>query len=946
LKRIKYYLVLILLGFSLSQLQATVVASVGEREIHQSDLTEEIKLLEDEYAHLSYMERREIALERLIEEVLLSEYARENRIRVRDEEVDAYFVAQFGKHPRFSTDGEFDEQKFREQRYTSEVQTILRDLRAELLSLKAKDILKNRFRYSDSDLLDKYILEKTNVSLSYALLRRENINLPYFVTPAEIYSYYLSNREDFPAPEWYDISFYFVPYRIFEDRVRITENDLLEYIGDEVELDAYVRQESFRELKKERVKRLALLGAQEVLNDIASGFDVKYPLYEDRLFRKPYESLNSDGVLMRYNALSAIDSINRSDLSKPIELDEGYLIVNQFRKNRSDSALTPEVAERVWSRFFKQNVSQKFERNYQEYYRDHLYDYIVPAAHITRLSVNYSELAENFRLPDKELRSFYEKNRHRLTEEEQQMPYFQVRDSIRKLFVADLIEEKQEWCKENIYNVGYDLQIGDELEIEPGIRLVDELLFLEKLDNKDELSELVKTVLNNEIESQVGSAKDEENIVYFRVNSFFPAYLPSFGDVQNQLLANVSLTIEEIDYEEYYHKWKNKLAAPDSVKLAGIFVPVNPDTTDILERELEEFYQNNIERYYSDPEIEIEYLYIKDKYVSKQDEVEELHKRAVKGENLTLLNYCVGSILINIPQRKALATNQLPKEINSYLENLPIGKIGSTLYFNDGWFIGRKVKEIPATPINLWSIKDKVEQEYRREKGMAVAKDSAEELFQIVRRVKDLESLEDKSWVFETEKQSIAEEFEKIGDITEFADNIVALKTNERMRTLLVNQNGYGIIFLLDKTTDQTYSFEEALPIIKEQVNKEQIGSNTQNFAENLRELIAVGEEGKETLQFFGKWVELENLSLDNSLPGIAESDLIIEDAIRRKVGYLSHLVELSESEYMFYRVDDKCVVTRDDFKLDKVKYGEEVAERGYRNWLMEYGRERGVSIR
>jgi len=163
------------------------------------------------------------------------------------------------------------------------------------------------------------------------------------------------------------------------------------------------------------------------------------------------------------------------------------------------------------------------------------------------------------------------------------------------------------------------------------------------------------------------------------------------------------------------------------------------------------------------------------------------------------------------------------------------------------------------------------------------------------------------------------------------------LRKNEKLNTLYRNDEGYGIVFLMEKDVNQVYPFEEALPMITRLISDEQREVNAQNYIRQIRELVISETDPDSLLVFFGGWKRETNLTLDSYIPQIRYSKQIIEDAVNREVGEVSHLMKISDEEYTFYRLDRKQRVGRDTFQFVRDDYREYIAELEFQEWLSEY---------
>jgi len=931
--------VILWLAISLS-LFGQIVARVGNSEITAGQLSQEIAYISEDsrYEALGYLERREIALENLITEQLIYLYALENRIEVTEDEVEQYFIAQFGDLPRFSTNGYFDHEKFRDIKHTPEVQRILNELHRELLIIKTKTILKNSFTYSDNQLYERYIMENTDLDISYAVINQDDVNLPFFIHPLEAYDYYWNNRKRYPVPEYSKVEFFIVPFQKYYDMITISEDEIDQYFQEIDQVPDALRGETEELVRREKVDRYTLEEAERTRNNLINGLPVDIRLMETKVFSSDFAELNRESIFTRYNLVSDLERRELQNYSEPFETEIGYLVYRVIARDRINNPLTYHIARNVWQDFVRDRISREFQEIYEAYYRTNLNDFIVPALHITRFTLNRPEMVRRMRINDRMLRNYYENNRHLFSEEEQEIPFHELRDRVEDKYIESEMEKQREWAAENIYLVGYDMLPTESRDLPNGINLKNEVVFLELVPNKDIISELIKDQLLKEQHYKSGNLETEEEIVYYRINSFFPTYMPRYEDVEEILVRELGIDRDEteIDYREYYTRHRNLFTAPDSIRVSGVFVPIVTDTLTVDEEGLHHYYLTNRERFYSEPEVIFEYIYIKDRAVQEREFVKQIDHWLDNQISFSTIQYCFGTEL-EYPQNRPVLLSNLSPHLYEMLQNLTPGQRGEPFYYDDGWYIVRKIRDIEPSMLSYDEIRDELWREMLQQKADAHAYETARQFFVELNSVRDLNTFADSLLVFTTEKSAIDGDFGPLGEIDAYAPRILNLRRNEKLNTLYRNDDGYGIVFLLEKDVDQIYSFEDALPMISRLISEEQKESNAQNCIRQLRELVIAETDPDSLLVFFGGWKRETNLTLDSYIPQIRYSKQIIEDAVNREVGEVSHVMKISDDEYTFYRVDRKQRVGRDTFQFVRDDYRSYIAELEFKEWLSEY---------
>jgi hypothetical protein len=162
----KLWFLLIIIAFY-SSLTANVVAKIEDKIIDSEELYEQMQQYSE--TDISLQEAYQKALDKLIEEKLLLVYAEENQINVEDNEIEAFIMNEFGNHPTLSTNSIFDRSKYEKFKKTRSGQQFIQKIRNDLLLSKTKRVLQNRFEVKDEVLLEQYIVENSNIDLSYAL---------------------------------------------------------------------------------------------------------------------------------------------------------------------------------------------------------------------------------------------------------------------------------------------------------------------------------------------------------------------------------------------------------------------------------------------------------------------------------------------------------------------------------------------------------------------------------------------------------------------------------------------------------------------------------------------------------------------------------------------------------------------------------------------------------
>jgi hypothetical protein len=961
---------LLLLSFLLvliAPLSGQIVARVGDYKITNTQLSQEIEFIsrKNEYSGLTFLERREIALDNLINEQLLYLYALENNIEVTVHEVEQYFIAQFGNLPKFTAeDGFFDWQRFQELKKTPEVRTIMNELQRELLIIKTETILKNSFRFSDHVLLESFVLENTDIDISYTVINGEDVNIPLFLHPFEAYEYYHANRDRFPTPEYYQVEFFLLPFHDFENQVTVSDEEISDYYTTIDSLSTPLKEEIRETIHQEKLKSLALKEALYLRENLVAGNSIELDILKTTLYSSHFPELNLSCIFSKYDILSEVENIEPREYSQPLETSYGYLVFRVIEQGQTDSSLIYPVARKIWQDFTKDRLISRYNQEYREYYRNNLNDFIVPAVHVTSLTIDLKEIRVDEKITGEQLRTFFDQNRHLFSAEELREDFYGLEYRVREKYFQHKITELKQWIEENIFFLGYDLLPDEERLLENKITVANQVVFLAKLPNKNRVGQKISSQLsakafpdrdketvddfNNDdeifdrgfrnIRFQADNITDDRFVIYYRINSYFPAYLPGYEDVEPFLTERFDFeeNKRETDYQEYYEQHLNTFAVPDSVQLTGIYIPVKTDTLTISEEELRQYYISNSERFLTEPEAVIEYIFLPDPDLRYRELIGNIYSWVDDKISLSLLQFCYGSEQ-DIPQNRSFTYSSLPEFLNNLIQNIPVNQTEGPVYYNQGWYIIRKTREIPPKKMSFDEVKNELRRELLRKEADLIAYDKARQIFIEVNSIDDLKAYEDTLAVFNTEKKGVDKEFHPLGDISLYAPRILNLRRNEKLNTLYKNDKGYGVIFLLSKETNNHLPYEESIPLIKKMIAEERRSINARNYIRQLRDLIISDADPDSLLFFFGGWIRENNLTYNSIIPKIPYSKLIVEDAVKRDVGEISHVINLGDENYTFYRVERKKVVGREAFQFVRDDYREQITAHEFKDWLNQY---------
>jgi len=871
----KLWFLLIIIAFY-SSLTANVVAKIEDKIIDSEELYEQMQQYSE--TDISLQEAYQKALDKLIEEKLLLVYAEENQINVEDNEIEAFIMNEFGNHPTLSTNSIFDRSKYEKFKKTRSGQQFIQKIRNDLLLSKTKRVLQNRFEVKDEVLLEQYIVENSNIDLSYALLNIDDLNSSVKVSPVRAFDFYQEHRHQFLTEPQVNFQFLVVPFSKYQPEIKKeVEAELQSLVQADSSLSATYLDSLYTFLVDEKTKKTAAQAVQYNQELWQKGLTTQFPIWESG-FLSYKDSLGS----LPGRVVKTAFKLHKNQISEPILVEEiGYLLVKNYRQKEPQPAELAECKSQVWQKFLATQKSILVDK--KEYYRKNPEEFSIPAA-VVRIITNIPpEVCEI------------------LTEN------FQDLATLRKLIRK--------------YN------LTDEIKV----------LYLDKFKNDLPYEDVIaKNIL---VERYDDLLQLKNNNVFYTTISIFPEYLPDYQDIKDQIKLEQVETIDftSQDLKDYYQKNKGDFVAADSLQLGGVFYPVQPDTIKIKTETISNFYLNNQKLFYRNDSVVFD-------YICTNHRSEKLLSYLRNSDEFQLLKFCFGSYR-NLPANKLTSYSALPDTIAKTLKNIPVNSFSQPVYYQNNWYILKKIKEHKAGILSFPDARPLIENQLKFSLADSIARAKAETVFDSTTYFDSCYRYAASDNIFKTQFRSASDDFTILGDISDYRKELLQLWRNEKYASIIHLEQGYAVIFLLKKKLGKQLSYEKALPQIKSIFNYEKKLGRAKNYAEFLKQLVKDGSDPEKIFYFLGGWHNIENLDLNSELPGIKYSKIIIEDISHHNAGYISPIIRISENQLLIYKINSINKVNEEDFQKNREKYRKQKLVESYENWLQRYRKTHNIMI-
>jgi len=291
---------------------------------------EEISFRELEWAYRQLGDRG-LALERLIDEVILNQEVRRQRIRVSNEEVRLEIKA----HPAFQREGKFDAELYHLR--VVDTKAFEDSIRQMLGRRKLIEKVTAEVEPSEEELWEEFRRRNERIAVDYIIFRTADYREKVEITDADISSYFEEKREDFYAPERAIIDY--ITINPEPAAIKIREEEILRYYeeninrfrvnGETLPLEK-VRPEIETILRRERAWLLARREARELSLQLLTEDDWELMAAEGKFEIKTTEVFYGreyvEKIVRAPELLREAFLLEKGEVSNFIEVPGGYLI--------------------------------------------------------------------------------------------------------------------------------------------------------------------------------------------------------------------------------------------------------------------------------------------------------------------------------------------------------------------------------------------------------------------------------------------------------------------------------------------------------------------------------------------------------------------------------------------------------------------------------------------
>ncbi|TVO36041.1 peptidylprolyl isomerase [Vibrio algivorus] len=302
---------------------------------------------------------RKSVLDRMINDVLLEQYAESLGLRVSDDQVSQLILTM----PQFQTNGKFDQDIYAA---TLRRAGFSADSFAEYLR---KDLLKNQVisAVQNSEFtLDNEVEQQSQLLTQTRDIQTITLNVSDFsnkaqVTDEELQSYYKTHSENFERPEQMKVAYVELSAEQLKKSIQVTDEDAQAYYQEHLDKYSTKEQRKVRHIliKDDEAK------ADEILAKLKAGEDfatVAKESSEDVGSAKQGGDLGwiEKGVMDPAFEEAAFALTTKGDISNVVKSDFGYHIIQLEDENAPDAKPYSEVAAEIKSELLDEKAVDQF----------------------------------------------------------------------------------------------------------------------------------------------------------------------------------------------------------------------------------------------------------------------------------------------------------------------------------------------------------------------------------------------------------------------------------------------------------------------------------------------------------------------------------------------------------------------------------------------------------
>ncbi len=276
-------------GYSFRAQRGLRIAKVNGEVITRNEYLREYDYIYEAFRRIyketkDLSEIKRLALDVLIDQILIRQEARKLGIKVTEEEIQREIM----KNPAFQVNGRFDIRIYRRILKSNGMTPEEYEKRVayQILEKKIKDLLLSFSNVTEKEALDYFRYIKEEIKISFLLFKPEMFKKDVKITEKLMRDFYKENKERYRMPVQIKLSYIMIDPKDFEKEVELNEEKIKQYY--EFHMDEYrlpgqkeapslddVKDKVIRDFISERSEEIALERCYELIDRMPYEMDLK-----------------------------------------------------------------------------------------------------------------------------------------------------------------------------------------------------------------------------------------------------------------------------------------------------------------------------------------------------------------------------------------------------------------------------------------------------------------------------------------------------------------------------------------------------------------------------------------------------------------------------------------------------------------------------------------------
>jgi len=403
----------------------------------------------------------------------------------------------------------------------------------------------------------------------------------------------------------------------------------------------------------------------------------------------------------------------------------------------------------------------------------------------------------------------------------------------------------------------------------------------------------------------------------------------------------INRKISENELKDYFKKHKSEFTIPEkrSIKYVLFSREDYKDEVSIEEEDLKEYYNNNITRFRKPEERYIKRIFVDKSTNNAKEKIEEALKLLKEEGNFSKVAKKYSE------DKKAdeggdwgekewayYVTQEERQKINELTE----GSISDIVESEKGYSIIYLYKHQPEEVTSFEEAKERIRPMVEYQKIQSKVLEDAKEFNKKLGK-KDIETYaKENNYKIKQEKNlSSSDAIKNVDPTGAVAKAVFELKSIGDTTEPIYTFSGAVVAQITDIKPERDAMFDEVDYKIEESYEKELKRKKALKVSKELRESLKTNKKFEESVIYLDSKKDFE-INHEGNIPEVGKVDAVEKFVFKADIGSISEPI-FTNKGYLIIRLNDKTIMTKEDFRKEKVKIIEDLVESRKESFFLSY---------